>query len=156
MIDLSTLFPPVREMAERVLFSCEKQGIAIRIPDTGLIRNEATQIKIYGHEQWTVHYIGCAVDFEPRLKCKIHEWRDMYNNWPMWNRLQCEIAVSAGFDKPQDWQLKRDRPHCQCLFGIPEQVLRQMWNASLAAGKSDADARAEIWKYISLHLPKPA
>jgi hypothetical protein len=143
-IDLSLLYPPVRQCAEAVLFACEQAGLDVYIPATGAVRTAAMQEKIYGKEQFTTHYLGLAVDIQPHLKCKIHEWRDRFNGWQFWDQLQCEIAVKCGFDSPQSWQLTRDRPHNQKLFGIPEQVLKTMWYAS----RGDKE---KIWKYIDLH-----
>lgn len=127
-MDLSKLYTPVIEMVNGVIKDMLSLGHEIYIPPTGLIRESNDQIRIYGKEQWTVHYIGCAVDFHPRIQAKTNdEWTKQFNSWKYWDLLQCEVAVKNGFDKPQKWQLQRDRPHCQVLFGIPESQLKTAW-----------------------------
>ena len=144
---LSALFPPVRVMAEKTLLACKKAGLDVYIPETGLVRTEKDQIKIYGEEKFTLHYLGLAVDIQPHLKCKMSEFKARFNGWPMWDKVQKDYAVDAGFDPPGSWQLHRDRPHCQCLFGIPEDTLRYMYYAT----KNIPGNIATIGNYILLH-----
>ncbi len=140
-IDLALLHPVIRQMAESVLFYCESSGLDVYIPSTGGVRNEKDQIAIYGKERWTVHYTGLAVDFQPRIKCKPEEWSARFNAWPHWNTLQCEICVKCGFDKPQQWQIDRDRPHVQKLFGVPELTLKKLWY-------DRKWTKDDVWEYI--------
>jgi len=128
-------------MAESVLFYCENDGLDVYIPSTGIVRTEKDQVDIYGKERWTVHYTGLAVDFQPHIKCKPEEFSSKFNSWPYWDSLQCEICVKCGFDKPQLWQLSRDRPHVQKLFDVPESTFKKLWYERKWT-KEDA------WEYI--------
>lgn len=142
---IETLYKPLRDSAWRLLQLAQSAHLDVRIPQTGALRTVRDQELIYGKERWTLHYLGLALDVEPVIhEADREQWRKKYNAWPWWDLLQTELAVAAGFDEPQRWQRERDRPHCQCLFGVSEEMLKQLWYAS----KGDIE---ECWKYVDVH-----
>jgi hypothetical protein len=140
---IGTLYAPLQPIARKLLDLCAKARLDVRIPQTGAIRTTSDNTLIYGKERFTLHYLGLALDVEPVLHVAPEDWKRAYNAWP-WQLLQEDLAVSAGFDRPQKWQLERDRPHNQCLFGVSESVLKSMWYASNGN-------KEECWRYIDLH-----
>lgn len=142
---MKELYQGIEKMANNVIEIAESQyGLELYIPATGKTRTVDDQIRIYGKERWTVHYIGCAVDIYPRLRCRAEDWQKEFNGWPHWDLLQLVIAVRCGFDEPQQWQLDRDRPHVQCLFGVGEEVLRSLYYNS----HSDVES---VWAWLNVH-----
>ena len=123
--DINLLYPRVKEMTMKLLDLTHKSGHDGRIMWT--TRTVQDEIDYYGKEVWTNHYIGLAVDWYPDLHCTLNEWQNKFNHWPFWDLVQCDIAVKAGFDRPCQWQLQRDRCHMQVLFGKPESYYRDLW-----------------------------
>ena len=121
---LEDLLPPVRERVERMIASCDAEGIDLLVTST--YRDNASQEALYAQGRTapgrivtnarsgqSFHNYRCAVDVVPIRNGKaIWDSKD-----PVWQRIGA-LGKAAGLEWAGDWKRFKEFPHFQYTAGL--------------------------------------
>lgn len=126
--DIKELHPYVRELAEKLITECKKQGINVKIIDT--FRSKERQDYLYGQGRKNVPYArpgNIVTNAKGSDMSSYHNWRlafdvihnksgDEYNTSVL-NKVG-PIGEKLGLEWGGRWTKMTDRPHFQYTFGL--------------------------------------
>lgn len=121
---LEDLLPPVRERVERMIASCDAEGIDLLVTST--YRDNASQEALYAQGRTapgrivtnarsgqSFHNYRCAVDVVP-----IRNGKAIWNaKDPVWQRIGA-LGKAAGLEWAGDWKRFKEFPHFQYTAGL--------------------------------------
>lgn len=121
--DLNELHPKVKELAEKLLEECSKQGLNIKIGET--YRSVARQDYLYAQGRTRTGNI--VTNAKGESMSSYHQWRlafDIFNNVKgdeynvqILNKVGA-IGRKLGLEWGGDWATFKDTPHFQHTFGL--------------------------------------
>lgn len=140
--DIKELHPYVRELAEKLVAECKKQGINVKIIDT--FRSKERQDYLYGQGRKNVPYArpgNIVTQARGKDMSSYHNWRlafdvihnkkgDEYNT-AILNKIG-PIGEKLGLEWGGRWTTMTDRPHFQYTFGLSIKALNS--GAKIPAG----------------------